>query len=105
MKTTLIAIAFTSLALTPSAFADSQFPFEFAYDKQELATEEGANRVYKQLRHKIEIACDFTSARRGITAANIEKKCIEESLATVLSQMEDEKLAMVHEKGLTHHQG
>lgn len=100
MKTPVIALALTAMIATPTAFAGETFPIEFQYDRTELKSEEGANAVYKRLRAQIEDACEFTNGRRGISAMNIEKKCIEEAVDTTVKQIKSKSLQAVHQQNV-----
>lgn len=98
MKTTLIAITLTGLALVPAAQAQSEetFPFEFQYSSQELTSEQGAKEVYDRLRDQVKDACEFTNSRRGVLAANIEKKCIDQAVDNAVRNINSQKLTVAH---------
>lgn len=96
MKTTMIAIALAGFALVPAAQAGETFPFEFEYSAQELNSETGATEVYERLKAQVEDACEFTNSRRGVTAANIEKKCIEAAMDATVRDINSDQLKLAH---------
>lgn len=98
MKTTLIAITLTGLALVPAAQAhgEENFPFEFEYSSQELKSEQGTKEVYDRLRDQVKDACEFTNSRRGVAAANIEKKCIDQAVNAAVNNINSRKLTLAY---------
>ncbi len=98
MKHTVIALALTGLVATPMAYAGESFPIEFQFDRTELSTEQGANEVYKRLRNQVKDACEFTNGRRGVSAMNIEKKCIDQAVEATVKKINAKSLHAVHDE-------
>lgn len=94
MKTVLIALSLSGLALIPTAQAQGSFPFTFEYDRASLQTEEGSTQVQKELREQIKDACNLSHARRGVAIKRIEKTCIDAAMKETLTKIDAETLVV-----------
>ncbi|MAT33986.1 MAG: hypothetical protein CMK06_02395 [Ponticaulis sp.] len=98
MKTALIASLIGATLISPAAFAGDNFKVEFAYDKEELATAEGTEALYKRLRSHIREACNLTSQRRGLKVQQLENQCVSDATETALSSISSSTLTAYHQE-------
>jgi UrcA family protein len=87
MKTVLIALSLTGLAVIPAAHAEESFPFNFEYNRSSLQTEEGTHQVRKELHEQIKDACNLSDGRRGVAVMRLEKACIDKAMKETLAKM------------------
>ena len=98
MKRAILPIfAALGLAITPAASASEKFEVEFEYSTIEVATEEGAEKIYADLEAMIEHQCEAdNSVVRPAKSYARKAACIDQSIASAVEQMQSPELTEIH---------
>ncbi|MEO0815760.1 MAG: UrcA family protein [Pseudomonadota bacterium] len=93
-----ISLATASLALAASAHAAGDFAFDYTYDRDELASIAGAERVFEDLHDQIEDECRFSAFTQRFTLARkVTEQCVAETLEEAVQDIDAPHLNAVFE--------
>lgn len=99
MKNTILPVfAALSLAIAPAAFASDKFEIDFDYSTVEVATAEGAEKIYSDLEARIENECEpagpaFQRQRQRVSTSI----CVDRAIGEAVAQMQEPEVTKVHE--------
>ncbi|MEL6323212.1 MAG: UrcA family protein [Pseudomonadota bacterium] len=98
MKTRIIAAAAIATAFAaPSALAAETFEFDFDYSPVEVATEDGAQQTYEELKERITEECQPAKPVERIRQYNDTVQCVERTLDQAVAQMDQPAVTDIHE--------
>lgn len=97
MKTFAIVAATAACFLTPVSIADERFAFDFEFDRNEVKTVEGAEKIYDRLIAEIESECDLGVRRPTLEETRLEQECLEQTADTAVAQIGEDSMDQVHE--------
>ena len=101
-KAILPIFAALGLAITPAASASEKFEVDFEYSTIEVATEEGAEKIYADLEAVIEHQCEADGlalsgrALERLRSKALTAECVDRSIASAVEQMQSSELAEIH---------
>ncbi len=94
-----ITLAAAALGLAASAHAAGDFAFQYAFDREALATPAGAEKVLSDLEERIEDECRFSRITERFTfARTVTENCVEESLEDAVRAIDAPHLDTAHER-------
>lgn len=98
MKTRIATIAaIASLAFAPAAFASDKFEIEFSFSPVEVATADGAEKIYDDLEAAIKEECQPTNMRARIQRTLTTEACINATLDEAVAELDAPEVTKVHE--------
>jgi len=94
-----ITLATAALGLAASAHAAGDFAFQYAFDREALATPAGAEKVLSDLEERIREECHFSRiTERYSFARTMTETCVAESLKDAVRAIDAPHLDAAYER-------
>lgn len=99
MKTRILTAATLALAAaaTPAAHAADEFSFQYAFEREQLQTEEGAAAVLDDLTDQIKRRCSVGAFPSRLANRKLVRTCTADSLERAVTMINAPMLSKVHE--------
>ena len=98
MKTRIATLAvIAGLAFAPAAIASEKFEIEFDFSPVEVATEEGAEKTYADLKSMIEKECEPLFGARRVIERIETRQCVSDTLDKAVAEIDAPEVTRIHE--------